>query len=374
MELEVLATRSVGTAFVDVVREVEARRLAEGADGSRARESRGVGGALAAARRLLPAGAAGSSSGAYGEKVGSEWKKRRTWFPPMHAYGTPFLAAIFRRHGIDAAPLPVEDREAFEIGRRLTRGTECLPTAVTIGALVKKLREIGADPKREAFFMPAAEGPCRFGQYATLHKLILQDLGWGDIEIVSPSSYNAYQGIPEAVRRDMWTAIVASDIMFKAVCKARPYEREPGSVDRAALIHQSLIERAMESGRRWEPELARAVEALAALRGDGPPKPLVGVVGEIYVRCNGYSNGEVIRAIEAAGGEGWLVLSDIAEHLGLRTRAELLAAIAAAGLQVMEKIDVKPHHPRVSDTSDPLHAARAAELTSLWRLTAKPTN
>src|SRR3989338_1884453 len=70
-------------------------------------------------------------------------------------------------------------------------------------------------------------------------------------------------------------------------------------------------------------------------------------------------------------GEGWLILSDLAEHLGLRTRAELLALIDAAGLQVLGKIDVKPHHPRGSDTSDPLHAARAAELTSLWRLTAK---
>jgi methylase of polypeptide subunit release factors len=71
------------------------------------------------------------------------------------------------------------------------------------------------------------------------------------------------------------------------------------------------------------------------------------------------------------GGEGWLILSDLAEHLGLRTREELLAAIDTAGLKVLGKIDVKPHHPRVSDTSDPLHAARAAELTSLWRLTAK---
>ncbi|MDH4233525.1 MAG: class I SAM-dependent methyltransferase [Gallionella sp.] len=71
------------------------------------------------------------------------------------------------------------------------------------------------------------------------------------------------------------------------------------------------------------------------------------------------------------GGEGWLILSDLAEHLGLRTRAELLAAIDAAGLKVLGKIDVKPHHPRVSDAGDPLHAARAAELTSLWRLTAK---
>lgn len=71
-----------------------------------------------------------------------------------------------------------------------------------------------------------------------------------------------------------------------------------------------------------------------------------------------------------AGGEGWLILSDLAEHLGLRTRAGLLAAIEMAGLKVLGKIDVKPNHPRVSDTSDPLHLARATELTSLWRLTA----
>jgi tRNA1(Val) A37 N6-methylase TrmN6 len=67
-------------------------------------------------------------------------------------------------------------------------------------------------------------------------------------------------------------------------------------------------------------------------------------------------------------GEGWLILSDIAEHLGLRSRDELLSWIAAAGLRVEEKVDVKPHHPKVSDSSDPLHAARAAETTSLWRL------
>ena len=67
-------------------------------------------------------------------------------------------------------------------------------------------------------------------------------------------------------------------------------------------------------------------------------------------------------------GEGWLVLSDIAEHLGLRSRAELLAAFDAAGLKVMGRMDAKPSHPRAADEADPLHAARAAELTSLWRL------
>jgi len=68
------------------------------------------------------------------------------------------------------------------------------------------------------------------------------------------------------------------------------------------------------------------------------------------------------------GGEGWMVLSDIAEHLGLRSRDELLAAFEAAGLKVIARTDVKPQHPKVSVAADPLHAARAAEITSLWRL------
>lgn len=69
-------------------------------------------------------------------------------------------------------------------------------------------------------------------------------------------------------------------------------------------------------------------------------------------------------------GEGWLILSDLAEHLGLRPREQLLAWIAEAGLKVLDRHDVRPVHPRASDASDPLHAARAAEVTSLWRLSA----
>ncbi len=68
------------------------------------------------------------------------------------------------------------------------------------------------------------------------------------------------------------------------------------------------------------------------------------------------------------GGEGWLILSDLAEHLGLRARADLLAAFEAAGLGVVDRSDARPIHPRAQDLTDPLHAARAAEVTSLWRL------
>ncbi|ONM49793.1 methyltransferase [Nocardia donostiensis] len=70
-------------------------------------------------------------------------------------------------------------------------------------------------------------------------------------------------------------------------------------------------------------------------------------------------------------GEGWLILSDLAEHLGLRTRDELLAHIAEAGLAVTARYETAPRHPRVTDSTDPLHAARTRERTILWRLTPR---
>jgi SAM-dependent methyltransferase len=70
-------------------------------------------------------------------------------------------------------------------------------------------------------------------------------------------------------------------------------------------------------------------------------------------------------------GEGWLILSDLAEHVGLRSREELLAAFADAGLAVVGRHDLRPRHPRAGDAADPLHRARAAEITSLWRLAVR---
>ena len=82
----------------------------------------------------------------------------------------------------------------------------------------------------------------------------------------------------------------------------------------------------------------------------------------------GFLNGLVAHL--EPGGEGWLILSDLAEHLGLRSRESLLAAFDEAGLKVVGRMDTKPTHPRAADDTDPLHAARAAEVTSLWRLAA----
>ncbi|MDQ3058276.1 MAG: class I SAM-dependent methyltransferase [Pseudomonadota bacterium] len=100
-----------------------------------------------------------------------------------------------------------------------------------------------------------------------------------------------------------------------------------------------------------------------------PSSPLEGAVYDEGSRMLlGFLKG--LAAHLAPGGEGWLILSDLAEHLGLRTRAELLAAIEASGLKVLGRIDARPDHPKAADESNPLHTARAAEVTSLWRLGA----
>lgn len=80
----------------------------------------------------------------------------------------------------------------------------------------------------------------------------------------------------------------------------------------------------------------------------------------------GFLNGAAAHL--TPGGEAWLVLSDIAERLGLRTRQQLLDMVAHAGLKVLERLDIRPRHARANDASDPLHQARHAEVTSLWRL------
>jgi len=103
-----------------------------------------------------------------------------------------------------------------------------------------------------------------------------------------------------------------------------------------------------------------------------PAKPTSAVEYAVYDPDSRMLRGFLARlaAHLAPGGEGWLIISDLAEHLGLRPREQLLAWIAEAGLTVLGRHDVRPRHPKAGDPDDPLHAARSKEVTSLWRLGA----
>ena len=105
----------------------------------------------------------------------------------------------------------------------------------------------------------------------------------------------------------------------------------------------------------WVPAEARISERLRGVRPGQPDAAWL--LGGLRAHLN-------------PGGEGWLIISDLAERLGLRSRGELLDLIEDAGLRVIERHDTRPTHARSSDESDPLHAARAREITSLWRLGA----
>ncbi len=235
-------------------------------------------------------------------------EKRTLWIPNMHPIGGPLMAAGLRAGGFERAEsLPPETHEAFEIGRSLTRGSECLPTACTTGAFVQVMRSRGLDPKDNALFMPSSDGPCRFGQYNVLQRLIVNRLGLGEVAILSPSCKNSYQGLSQKARQMLWHAILCADTIWKAGCKVRPYEKERGATDRAMHEGVEEVARIMEKGGDFRPAFGQAVRRVAAVPAEKlGTRPLVGIVGEIYVRCNVFSNDEVIRAIERFGGEAWL--------------------------------------------------------------------
>ncbi len=151
--------------------------------------------------------------------------------------------------------------------------------------------------------------------------------------------------------------VVATDLDARALACARENLERLGLADRVELreadLYPDLRAPLVVCNPPWVP--ARPSSTLERAVYDPDSRML-----------RGFLDG--LAAHLTPAGEGWLILSDLAEHLGLRTRAQLLGWIEAAGLQVLRRIDQRPIHPRSTDADDPLHAARKAEVTSLWRL------
>src|SRR5690349_20319963 len=159
---------------------------------------------------------------------------KKIYIPPM-AYGSArAFAAGFKAIGLDAEPTPPSDHRTRELGAKYTSGDECYPAKVTVGDFMKVLEQPGVDPARVACFMPTAEGPCRFGQYAPYLRRVLDSNGFQEVEILSPTSQNAYQGLGELARpfvRSGWRALLCADLLQKLLLIRRPYEERRGDAD-----------------------------------------------------------------------------------------------------------------------------------------------
>jgi predicted nucleotide-binding protein (sugar kinase/HSP70/actin superfamily) len=238
-------------------------------------------------------------------------REGRTVYVPYMDDHARALAATMRAGGIDAVALPVSDEESIRLGRKHTSGKECYPCVITTGDILKKVSEPGFDPKRAAFFMPTAMGPCRFGQYNKFHRMVLDDLGYRDVKILA---FNQNQGfhsdtgkLGSGFLRRAWQSIIAVDTLGKLLRQVRPAEKAKGTADRVYEHALKRLERGIEArGDLLEVLLEIRDEFVAIPVENGRPRPRIGLIGEVYVRCHQFANEYVIRKIEELGGEAVL--------------------------------------------------------------------
>ncbi len=249
--------------------------------------------------------------------------RKTVYIPTMAEGSSEAFAATFRWLGIDAQPTPPSNERTRELGSKYTSGDECYPAKVTVGDFLRVIEMPGFRPAQTAFFMPTAEGPCRFGQYAPFLKKILREAGYGDVQVLSPTSQKGYSDlgdITNAFLRAGWRALVAADTLHRALLKTRPYETSPGAADGAfQASFQDLCQTLESSCGDMDCQLLSLVESVIRARERfrrvpaqyDPDTPLIGVVGEIFCRLNTFSNEDLIRKLEGYGAE--CSLSHIAE-------------------------------------------------------------
>jgi predicted CoA-substrate-specific enzyme activase len=229
-------------------------------------------------------------------------------YVPNMSDGSHALAAAFEACGLEAEVIPEPDGESLRLGRAYTSGRECYPNILTTGDMVKITRRQDFDPEKSAFFMPSSKGPCRFGQYNRYHRLILDELGLSQVPVYSPDQdgtfYKELGMVDGNFSRLGWWGIAAVDLLEKMLWETRPYEKTPGSTDRVYWECIRKVCNAIRAKRFPDEELSYAREAFGKIPIHKPgTKPVIGVVGEIYVRSNRFSNENLVLTLESLGAE-----------------------------------------------------------------------
>lgn len=234
------------------------------------------------------------------------WTKRTLYIPRMSDHAMAFAAA-FAACGVTAHVMPESDEETLAWGRKLTSGRECYPCILTTGDIAKTVKSPGFNPDRAAFFMPSGRGPCRFGQYHRFHRQVLHELGYPDVPVFAPvqdeTIYESFNGLGKQFSRLAWQGIVAVDLLIKLLLRTRPFEQYPGAAEAVYEEYLHKVCAAIAQRRALDAVLRESRKEFAAVAGDPVGiKPLVGIVGEIYIRSNRFSNEQLIKKVENLGG------------------------------------------------------------------------
>lgn len=236
---------------------------------------------------------------------------RMLYFPYMNDSSYVAAAAV-RSCGLDSESLPMPDKVSMELGRKYTSGRECFPMICTTGTFLKKLFEPGVQPDKVSFFMPDHNGPCRFGQYNKFQRIVFDRLGFNKAEIISPSNDTSYEDISGGhgtkFRYTAWKGFVAVDMLRKLKQERKPYELVKGETEK--IYHKSLdaVVRSVENGAKDLPDIlhesAKQFRNIATM--DGERKPVIVVVGEIFMRDNPFCSSFIIERLEKFGAETFI--------------------------------------------------------------------
>jgi predicted CoA-substrate-specific enzyme activase len=255
--------------------------------------------------------------------VASPLEGRTLYWPYMND-ASYIIAATCRSFGIHSESLPMQTQEDLEIARKYTSARECFPMICTTGSFLKKLMDPKTDPEKVSFFMPDHNGPCRFGQYNKFQRVLFDRLGYKKAEIVSPTNDNSYQDISGGhgtkFRYNSWKGFVAIDLLRKFKQEHIPYELIPGNTEK--VYQQGLAElvKCMENGAKDLPETMERIgrSFVEIPLSNGKRKPVIAVMGEIFMRDNAFCSGNLVGRLEKFGAETlvapfaeWLTYSTI---------------------------------------------------------------
>lgn len=250
---------------------------------------------------------------------------RRLWIP-YASESARVLAAVLQAYGIDAAPLPFSPDPGMNLARSAISEDVCLPAFVTTEDILYRIQQPDFDSNKEAFFQGNSDGPCRFGMYYMLQRRILDKLGLQHVDMVTLGSKSEHGGLGTHFSMVVWDGFVAHDLLQKMLYRTRPYEINPGESDAVFEKYMQLICDMLPEHKRRTQDGFGKIKSLLGTKHLGPledvlhlaqrdfeqvPKrdekrPLVGMVGEFYVRIHERANQNIIRKIEACGGEVWL--------------------------------------------------------------------
>ena len=279
--------------------------------------------------------------------------KKTVLIPEMNRATALLLAATFRGFGVDARTL--ETYKGLDLGKEYTSGKECYPCQVTLGDILyfvqKEKERLGPDfdAGQYAYFLPESDGPCRFGLYNRFQRIVLDSFpGLDRLTISSITTRDGYSmsGILEKdkvldFQKSGFFAVIVADIMDRLLWRIRPYEKEPGSAD--GFIETSLhdLEQTFEKhgpSKGFESILDKVVqlvqEGKSLIDPNIPPKPLIGMVGEIFLRTHVQSNQDLIRLLEKHGAE--VVNASVAEWGNYVSYDALRTAKAQARLNLKQ--------------------------------------